>query len=71
AIFNLKETEIGIKFISTIKDKINTYKKEIDIKKEPELRRDSPKLDDKDLRAKITKRREERRKRINELMDKK
>jgi len=71
AIYNLKETKIGKSYILEIEDKINIYKKELDIKKEPELKKVSPKSDEEDLRDKIAKRREERRKRINDLMDKK
>jgi hypothetical protein len=67
AIFNLTETKIGKRFLLEIEEKINTYKKELDIKKEPEVKKVSPKLDEDDLRAKIAKRREERRKRINDL----
>jgi hypothetical protein len=71
AIFNLTETKIGKRYLLEIEEKINTYKKELDIKKEPEVKKVSPKLDEDDLRAKIAKRREERRKRIDDLMDKK
>ncbi|MHA1235537.1 MAG: hypothetical protein ACTSQL_10685, partial [Promethearchaeota archaeon] len=67
AIFNLTKTKIGKKFLLEIEDKINIYKKELDIKKEPEVKKASPKLDGEDLRAKIAKRREERRKRIKDL----
>jgi len=67
AIYNLKENKIGIRFISAIEDKINTYKKELDIKKEPEVKKHSPKDDTDDLRARIARRREERRKRNEEL----
>ena len=67
AIFNLTETKIGKRYLLEIEEKINTYKKELDIKKEPEVKKVSPKLDEDDLRAKIAKRREERRKRINDL----
>ena len=67
ALFNLTETKIGKRFILEIEDKINIYKRELDIKKEPEVKKVSPKLDEEDIRAKIAKRREERRKRINDL----
>ena len=69
ALFNLTETKIGKRYILEIEDKINIYKRELDIKKtpEPEVKKVSPKLDEEDLRAKIAKRREERRKRINDL----
>ena len=69
ALFNLTETKIGKRYILEIGDKINIYKRELDIKKtpEPEVKKVSPKLDEEDLRAKIAKRREERRKRINDL----
>jgi len=67
AIFNLTETKIGKSYILEIEDKINIYKKELDIKKEPEVKKVSPKLDEEDLRAKIAKRREERRKRLKDL----
>jgi len=69
ASFNLKETKIGIRFISTIEDKINTYKKELDIKKTPEPKVKASKVEGDDIRERIAKRREERRKRINDLMD--
>jgi len=67
AIFNLTETKIGKKYIFEIEDKIKMYKKELGIKKEPEVKKVSPKLDEEDLRAKIARRREERRRRINDL----
>ena len=71
ALFNLKETKIGIRFISAVEEKINNYKKELDIKKTPEPKVVAPKVESDDIRAKISRRREERRKRINDLMDKK
>ncbi len=67
AIFNLTETKIGKRYILEIEDKINIYKKELGIKKELEVIKVSPKLDEEDLRDKIAKRREERRKRIKDL----
>ncbi|MBY9016326.1 MAG: hypothetical protein KGD68_11585 [Candidatus Lokiarchaeota archaeon] len=71
AIYNLTETKVEKSYILEIEDKINIYTKELDIKKEPELKKVTPKEDEEDLRAKIARRREERRKRINDLMDKK
>ncbi|MHA1459883.1 MAG: hypothetical protein ACTSO8_00225, partial [Promethearchaeota archaeon] len=71
ALHNLKETKIGIRFILAIEDKINTYKKEIDIKKTPEPKVETHKVESDDIIARIAKRREERRKRISDLMDKK
>ena len=71
AIFNLKETKMGIRFISAIEDKINIYKKELDIKKAPEPRVKAPKVESDDIIDRIAKRREDRRKRISDLMDKK
>ena len=68
AIFNLKETKIGIRFISTIEDKINTYKKELDIKKTPEPKVKASKVESSDIREKITARRAERRRKIKKLM---
>ena len=67
AIYNLTETKIERSYILEIEDKINIYKKELDIKKEPEVKKFSPTLDEENLRAEIAKRREERRKRINDL----
>jgi len=69
AIFNLKETKVGIRFISAIEDKINTYKKELDIKKTPKPKIEAPKVESDDVRAKIAKRREERRRKIKEVLD--
>jgi len=69
ALFNLKETKIGIRFNSAIEDKINTYKKELDIKKTSRPRIEAPKVESDDIRAKIAKRREERRRRIKEVLD--
>ncbi len=69
AIFNLKETKIGIRFLSAIEAKINTYKKELDIKKTPKPRIEVPKVESDDIRVKIAKRREERRRKIKEVMD--
>ena len=67
AIFNLTETKIGKRSLLEIEDKINIYKKELDIKKEPEVKEISPKLDEEDLRTRIARRREERRRRISDL----
>ena len=69
AIFNLKETKIGIKYISLIENKVDTYKKELDIKTVQELKVEVPKDEMDDIRVKIAARRAERRKRIKELMD--
>jgi len=68
ALFNLKETKIGIRYISAVEEKINNYKKELDIKKVPEPKVEAPKVESDDVRAKIAKRREERRKRIKDLL---
>ena len=68
ALYNLRETLIGPKFISAIEEKVNTYKKELDIKKAPEPKREAPKIESEDIRAKIAARRAERRKKIRELM---
>jgi len=69
AIFNLKETKMGIKYISLIENKVDTYKKELDIKTVQELKVEVPKDEMDDIRVKIAARRSERRKRIKELMD--
>ncbi|MHA2287925.1 MAG: hypothetical protein ACXABG_03975, partial [Promethearchaeota archaeon] len=69
ALYNLKETLIGVKFIPAIEDIVNTYKKELDIKKAPEPKKEAPKGETDDVRAKIAARRTERRRRIKELMD--
>ncbi len=69
ALFNLKETKIGIRFISTIEDKINTYIKELDIKKTPEQKIETPKDESEDVRDRIARRREERRRKIKEVLD--
>ncbi|MBY8986973.1 MAG: hypothetical protein KGD61_00840, partial [Candidatus Lokiarchaeota archaeon] len=68
ALFNLSETKIGIKFISAIEDKINTYKRKIDIKETPEQKKEAPKIEDDDIRKKIADRRVERRRKIKELL---
>jgi len=70
ATFNLKETKIGIKFISLIENKANSYKKELDIKVVQEREIEAPKDETADIRAKIASRRAERRKKIKELMSK-
>ncbi|NVM46511.1 MAG: hypothetical protein HWN79_16510 [Candidatus Lokiarchaeota archaeon] len=69
ALYNLRETQIGIRFISVIEDRVNTYKKELDIKKAPEQKKEAPKIETDDIRKKIAARRAERRRRIKELMD--
>jgi hypothetical protein len=70
AIFNLKQTKIGIKYISLIESKVNSYKKELDIKPVQEQEVEIPKVETDDIRAKIAARRAERRKKIKELMSK-
>jgi hypothetical protein len=69
AVFNLKETKVGIKFISTIEDKINSYKKELDIKEVPEKVKETLKIENDDIRAKVAARRAERKRRIKEILD--
>jgi len=69
ALYNLRETQIGIRFISAIEDRVNTYKKELDIKKAPEQKKEAPKIETDDIRIKIAARRAERRRRIKDLMD--
>jgi len=69
ALFNLKATIIGFKFIPAIEDKLNTYKKELDIKTPSEPKTKTPKVETDDVRAKIAARREERRRKIKEIMD--
>ncbi len=69
-IFNLKETKIGIKYISLIESKVNSYKKELDIKPVQEQEIEIPKDETDDIRTKIASRRAERRKKIKELMSK-
>ena len=69
ALFNLNETKIGKNFIIEIKDKINTYKKELDIKAPPKPKTEAPKVETDNVRAKIAARREERRRKIKEIMD--
>jgi len=69
AIFNLKETEIGESYIPEIEDRINIYMKELDIKQTPKPKEKAPKDESDDIRTRIARRREERRKRINDLMD--
>lgn len=69
ALFNLNETKIGIRFISAIESRINTYKKELDIKETPEQKMEAPKIETDDIREKIAARRAERRRRIKEVMD--
>jgi hypothetical protein len=70
AMFNLKETKIGIKYISLIESKVNSYKKELDIKTVQEQKVEVPKVEKDDIRVKIAARRAERRKKIKELMSK-
>jgi len=70
ATFNLKETKIGIKYISLIENKVNSYKKELDIKTVQEQKVEVPKDEADDIRVKIAARRAERRKKIKELMSK-
>jgi hypothetical protein len=70
AMFNLKETKIGIKYISLIESKVNSYKKELDIKTVQEQKVEVPKDEKDDIRVKIAARRAERRKKIKELMSK-
>ncbi|MFX0074965.1 MAG: hypothetical protein ACFE96_05950 [Candidatus Hermodarchaeota archaeon] len=69
AVFNLSETKIGIKFISTIEDKINSYKNELDIKETPKKAKETLTVETDDIRTKITKRRAERKRRIKEILD--
>ena len=69
AIYNLKETEIGKSYIPEIEDRINIYMKELDIKQTTKPKVEAPKVESDDIRTRIAKRREERRKRINDLMD--
>jgi len=68
ALYNLKQTKIGMKFISTIEDRVNTYKKELDIKKAPEQKKEVLKIEKDDIRSEIAERRAERRRRIRRLM---
>ena len=68
AIYNLKETEIGKSYIPEIEDRINIYMKELDIKQTTKPKVEAPKVESDDIRTRIAKRREERRKRINDLM---
>jgi hypothetical protein len=69
AVFNLKETKIGIRFISAIEEKISTYKKELDIKEAPEKVKERLTIEADDIRAKIAARREERKRKIKEILD--
>jgi hypothetical protein len=69
ALFNLKETKIGIKFIPAINEKINTYKKELDIKETPEKVKEVLKIETDDIRAKIAARRAERKRKIKKILD--
>ena len=69
ALYNLKETSVGVKFISVVEDKVDIYKKELDIKKAPEPKREVLKVESEDIRAKIAARRAERRRKIKELME--
>ncbi|MFX1498167.1 MAG: hypothetical protein ACFFBH_11615, partial [Promethearchaeota archaeon] len=73
AKFNLRNTIIGKKYIPIIQEKINSYKKNLGIKIEPEEEVEFKKpLDDKGtLRDKIAARRAERKKRVNKLLGKK
>ncbi|MFW9949477.1 MAG: hypothetical protein ACFFKA_05065, partial [Candidatus Thorarchaeota archaeon] len=68
ALFNLNETKIGQNFIPIIEEKINFYKKELDIKETPEKKIEAPKVESDDIRAKIAARRAERKKKIKKLL---
>jgi hypothetical protein len=68
ALYNLKQTKVGMKFILTIEDRVNTYKKELDIKKAPEQKKEVLKIEKDDIRSEIAERRAERRRRIRRLM---
>ena len=69
AVFNLKETKIGINFISEIEEKISTYKKELDIKETPDKIKETLKIETDDIRAKIAARRAERKRKIKKILD--
>ncbi|MFX1289264.1 MAG: hypothetical protein ACFFFY_11980 [Promethearchaeota archaeon] len=68
ALFNLKQTKIGKNFVPILEEKINFYKKELDIKETPEKKISAPKVESDDLRTKIAARRAERRRKIKKLM---
>jgi hypothetical protein len=69
ALYNLNETNIGKRFISAVEEKIETYKKEMDIKETPERVKETFTTETDDLRAKIAERRAERRRRIQDILD--
>ena len=71
ALYNLRETKLGDKYIPILNEKINICKKEIgiEITPEPEKKEAAPKVEIDDLKAKIAARRAERRKKIRDLMD--
>ncbi|MGB5910163.1 MAG: hypothetical protein WBH31_03100 [Promethearchaeia archaeon] len=73
ANFNLKNTIAGKKYIPIIKEKINTYKKELGIKVEPEdkLIAEKAEVEEDSLRTQIAARRAKRRTRIEDLLKKK
>ena len=75
-IFNLKDTLIGISLIPLVEDRINSLKNEVDgkssistIDKPQEIEEPAPQ--EEDLRIQISARRAERKKRIQELLEKK
>ncbi|MCJ7648750.1 MAG: hypothetical protein MUP85_09080, partial [Candidatus Lokiarchaeota archaeon] len=74
--FNLKDTLIGISLIPLVEDRINSLKNEVDgkssistIVKPQEIEEPTP--PEEDLRSQISARRSERRKKIQELLEKK
>ena len=69
ALYNLNETKIGKRFISAVEEKIETYKKEMDIKETPERAKGTLPSKTDDLRAKIAERRAERRRKIQDILD--
>ena len=75
--FNLQDTLVGISFIPLVEDTINSLKSEVDGKssistkaKTQEIEIEEPAKKEEDLRTQISTRRAERKKRIQELLEK-
>ncbi|MHA1797675.1 MAG: hypothetical protein ACTSVY_04430, partial [Candidatus Helarchaeota archaeon] len=76
--FNLQDTLIGVSLIPLVEDTINSLKSEVDgkssistIAKPQETEMEEPATKEEDLRTQISARRAERKKRIQELLEKK
>jgi hypothetical protein len=69
AKYNLSDTKIGITYIPKIDEKINSYKNQLGIKPDIEIKNEGePKTEKEDIRSTIAKRRVERKRRIKEAL---